>query len=514
MITAGRRSEGRGGRRRVVGVCAVRHRGIHPLGRVVACGSSIVMMLPSFPRPLGTPRRSPGQAEGPVSRQPRRHRARPTGAVHHRTPRHRAAGHRPHHRRARHSRSPMPPDDPGVTTSGAARRLGHEPGAVVRLRARLPAAPAHRPADDLSGRPGAPRPGARGRGYLEGAYTQTYRRSPPTPRACAGCSAGSPRPAASQVTSGRRQRPRSTTVASSAPCLSAKVTPASPPREPTAVVRATCLHRTLPPTRSPICCRHQPARRPEAPDRRSPLGHPNAPPVTALRPPRALRTPAHGQSRDVQDWEALRHPPGCWTTHGARRPPQPATRQPGPQHLQQLDHTNLPERHRPPPVIRPGRIGSRALRPPRRTTCRRWSHIWQPGGPMNVARTGSARSHARGERQPATASACAPGSPRTPTNGRAAPGHARIRCARGRVTRGRRARPASGPHCEPATTMPGRPATTACVSHDRRRRAGGRDSRSVPGGTGEGFRLWRSPRLLNESEDTNPKRVVGHGVSQ
>ena len=79
------------------------------------------------------------------------------------------------------------------------RLLGHwgtSPGPVVRLRARLPADPAHR-AGDASTWPG---PGHGGpalvaAGYLEGTYTEIYPRGHPgRRRACAGCSGSSPRP--------------------------------------------------------------------------------------------------------------------------------------------------------------------------------------------------------------------------------------------------------------------------------------------------------------------------------
>ena len=48
--------------------------------------------------------------------------------------------------------------------AAAARPLGDQPGPVVRLRPRLPADPAHRPAAALPGRPRARRPGPGGRG--------------------------------------------------------------------------------------------------------------------------------------------------------------------------------------------------------------------------------------------------------------------------------------------------------------------------------------------------------------
>jgi hypothetical protein len=78
--------------------------------------------------------------------------------------------------------------------------------------------------------------------------------------------------------------------------------------------------------------------------------------------------------------------------------PQPRPRQPRPQHLTNLDHGNLPERHPPnPQVDRPGGIrnGQRSQPPARHAG---WSHHWQPGGPMLVAEKPSERSHEGGRR--------------------------------------------------------------------------------------------------------------------
>ena len=83
---------------------------------------------------------------------------------------------------------------------------------------------------------------------------------------------------------------------------------------------------------------------------------------------------------------------------------QPVTSQPRSKYFTNLDHRNLPK-HRRNPFTRHRREAIRSSYRAAPDATRRWSHDWQSGGPMTVAKPSSHRSHHHGGRQGAAPSA-------------------------------------------------------------------------------------------------------------